>query len=89
MDWISVEEQLPQLVDEIYSEDVLTWCISHGKPNEWGCPNTYAAEESYMAIDRITKWNDASPSFRTSRFFGKVTHWMPLPKPPKDLKNDN
>lgn len=72
MEWISVKERLPTAWD-----DVLCWCV-----NEHG--ETYQKGEWYAAIDRFCIWSDwHSPSFRTDRFFGKVTHWMPLPEPPK------
>lgn len=73
-EWISVEERLPELF-----EDVLTYCI-----NVSG--ETYALGERYMAVDRLVKWNDGYRTcFRTDRFFGEVTHWMPLPKEPKEV----
>lgn len=73
MEWISVSTKLPLLF-----EDVLVVAI-----NENG--ETYEKGEKYMAIDRLVKWMDGYETcFRTDRFYGKVTHWMLLPKPPKE-----
>lgn len=73
MKWISVEESLPGLW-----EDVLCLCVD--KTNL-----TYRMGETYMAIDRLVKWVDSDIiAFRTDLFIGKVTHWMPLPDYPKN-----
>ena len=86
MEWISVKDRLPEFIPDLpYSEDVLACCISHGKNNEWGYVNTYPKDEKYLSIDRLTAWEDKDePSFRCDRFYGKVTHWMPLPNPPEN-----
>jgi hypothetical protein len=84
-EWISIEDDLPKIKDnDVYSDDVLTYCISDGVSRQFNMPNTYMEGEKYLAIDAITRWRDSSPSFRTDKFYGKVTHWMPLPKPPKE-----
>lgn len=85
MMWIKVEDRLPEMMTDLpYSEDVLTISVSHGKPTKFGGPNAYRKDEKYACVDRIVKWNDhKEPSFRTNRFYGKVTHWMPLPEFPK------
>ncbi len=86
MEWINMKDTLPQFFEDIgYSQDVLTFCISHGKSNEFGYPNTYGEEETYLSIDRLCRWNDTGIiSFRTDRFYGNVLYWMPLPEPPKE-----
>lgn len=68
MEWISVKEKLPEPF-----VDVLAIAINlKGFSFEKG--------EPYMALDSFCIWNDEhSPSFGTDRFYGKVTHWMPLP----------
>lgn len=78
-EWINVKDRLPEIVkDSRRSEDVLVFCISHGK-----MPNTYQKDEGYLSVDALIKWNDAPTSFRGDRFFGTVTHWMPLPLAPE------
>lgn len=78
MEWISVKDQIPE--PEV---DVLTCCVSHGK-TIGGFVNRYPEGEKYMAVDQRVRWADLpNPSFRSDRFLGKVTHWMPLPALPK------
>ena len=85
MNWISVEEKLPEIIHNMsHSEDILAFCVSNGEPSEFGHPNTYDKDETYMCIDRLVKWSYRSEaSFRTDRYYGKVTHWMPLPNSPE------
>lgn len=72
-EWISVNDRLPKEF-----EDVLVCAI-----NEYG--ETYEKGEKYLALDRMVRWMDKTPtSFRTDRYYGKVTHWMPLPDSPKE-----
>jgi hypothetical protein len=77
MEWINVNDSLPE-----EGEDVLTFCISDGL-SRGRFPNTYEKDVEYLSIDQLVKWSDISPSFRTDRFYGKVTHWMSLPNPPE------
>jgi hypothetical protein len=70
-EWINVNEKMPEEFVEVlvYAKNEINVTFEHG--------------EGYLAIDRICTWNDDYPaSFRTDRFFGKVSHWMPLPSPP-------
>lgn len=70
--WIAVEDRLPEaFVDVlIYASNIIG--------------DTYECGERYCAIDKFCIWKDGYEScFRTDRFFGKVTHWMPLPSPPE------
>ena len=81
MEWISVKDRLPE--PEV---DVLL--ISHG----WGDVIMYIGRLSPMPSDDGTGnfWGikiDASEwRIRGWSYFRKphVTHWMPLPKPPKE-----
>lgn len=83
-EWISVEDRLPEIPKGFNeSEDVLAFCVSNGEPTEFGYPNMFEKDKTYQCIDRIVKWIDKEDvSFRTDKWYGKVTHWMPLPKPP-------
>lgn len=83
-DWIKVEDTLPKILEGNYkSEDVLVVCESHGETNEFGYFNTYKKGEKYISVDAFLKWKDKEkPSFRGERYYGKVTHWMPIPEMP-------
>lgn len=85
MIWIKVQDRLPEMKpDEPNSEDVLSYVTSHGKHNEFGIANMYPQGAKYMALDRYIEWSDKDqPSFRSDRYSGKVTHWMPLPEKPQ------
>lgn len=87
MEWISVEDRLPVLPEgNQYSEDVLAWCVSDGITRD-GFPNTYKKNQRYLSVDAIVRWKDREPSFRADRFYGKVTHWMPIQTPPKEKQS--
>lgn len=83
--WISVDDRLPEIDEETgKSLDVLVVCISHGETTEFGHLNTYPYGHKYLAMDTMVKWPDMEiPSFRSQRFYGRVTHWMPLPEMPE------
>lgn len=75
MEWISIKDGLPEP-----GVDILAACINR---TGW----TLKKGESYHAIDRWIAWNDGfHPSFRTDRFDGTVTHWMPLPNLPDHFR---
>lgn len=80
MKWINVNDRLPDLF-----VDILAYCI------QLEDTENYDKNDKYCAIDRMVKWLDKDLiSFRTDRFFhAKVTHWMPLPPPPKEEKCAN
>jgi hypothetical protein len=68
--WISVEDRLPE-----HDQEVMTYSAT----------NNSMPSSMLMGITRYTKQEN------TSYFYGgnpgdgyKVTHWMPLPQPPKE-----
>lgn len=75
-DWISVKEKVPLEFD-----DVLCFC------EQLDDTATFEKGKRYFCIDQWVEWTDGwGHSFRTDRFYGaRVTHWMPLPKPPERL----
>jgi hypothetical protein len=75
-EWTSVKDRLPEP-----NVDVLGWCT------QLEDTYTYSKGEKFAAIESYCLWKDfVEPSFRNDRFFpAKVTHWMPLPAPPKDI----
>lgn len=69
MDWISIAECKPKIKDNWHSDMVL---VCHGNPFDdsvdvWMC---------YMKQDGSFLDNEGQK-------FINVTHWMPLPEPPK------
>lgn len=78
-DWISVEERMPPL-----DTDVLVFAV--GLP-EWGFEG-----KTTMAIT-FRYWSDSKGCEQWStpwQYFHKdykITHWMPLPEPPKEVND--
>ena len=82
--WISVQDRLPEMGEHYQSEDVLV-CIDY-RPDD---PDT--TKDSYMSIDHVDfncfgqGWfsceRDDPRGGEPSPYF--VTHWMPMPNPPK------
>lgn len=77
--WISVTEWLPEEMDrscggwsaEIRpSDDVLVWLSSEKRQSVAWYSHTY---NEWTTVDENTMY-----------CFGEVTHWMPLPEPPKE-----
>lgn len=62
MNWISVEDRLPEFGESILAWDNSVECICFG----W-----YSKDHGFT---------------ETTRFIKEVTHWMPLPEPPEEMK---
>lgn len=83
-EWISVEDRLPEMGEHYQSEDVLV-CIDY-RPDD-----SDTTEDSYVSIDHVdfncfgqggfSCERDNPRNGEPSPYF--VTHWMPLPQPPK------
>ena len=83
-EWVSVDDRLPEMGEHYQSEDVLV-CIDY-RPDD---PDT--TKDSYVSIDHVDfncfgqGWfsceRDDPRDGEPSPYF--VTHWMPLPNPPK------
>ena len=71
MNWIRVEEELPLIGEEVL---------------------VYTVTGHVTALARRVSFNSNEPFFWTNDYPGRsnlhlaesVTHWMPLPEPPKD-----
>ena len=78
MEWISVEDSLPEIKEHHVSDTVLVWCA-----NEGFMSFTELEENSFggliFGIERPRPYDDERP---------EVTHWMPLPEPPKGDEED-
>lgn len=80
MEWISVEDQLPELNQSVLVYDC-----------ENGCRNAVyeSPKEGTIAFNRgdkprfsIVNWVSCSAEY------WNVTHWMPLPAPPQEHSHD-
>ena len=83
--WISVKDRLPEMGEHYQSEDVLV-CIDY-RPDD---PDR--TQDSYVSIDHVdfncfgqgefSCERDDPRDGEPSPYF--VTHWMPIPEPPKE-----
>lgn len=75
--WISVEERLPELTEQIETYD---YCVDYSKDVLiWSPMNMVPLFEIARYTDGMG-WTD--PYFRRIKFQETITHWMPLPKAP-------
>jgi len=74
-EWISMKDRLPE-----EDKQVLTYAIQSKNIHDDGFP--------YQTGVYIRgRW--LTDHFCESSFIENVTHWMPLPEPPKELKDEN
>lgn len=82
MEWISVKDKLPELTNEFYdrkcSDDLLI--AFHNDLNDEPDITIGYCREDKTTIDGIL-WFDF---IQNDGVYGDVTHWMPLPEPPKE-----
>jgi hypothetical protein len=92
--WISVDDELPNEIDDVLlyckSRDEKFYSIIVGRrsikmhPSVYGdCPwaiRMFATDDLYLCMEKDRIYN---PDDQSQFFFGKVTHWMPLPELPK------
>ena len=79
-EWISVNDDLPQKSDHIRTQTVLLWCL--GQPKS---PYTLGYGIMNDGINYpFTIKNWVSTDSGCNIIYGDITHWMPLPEPPKD-----
>jgi hypothetical protein len=75
MEWISVKDRLPQ-----YEDDYLTYIIDNGCSYRQQVQRFVKKPKTLKGMygDSFTHWE------LTQWDDNIVTHWMPLPKPPKE-----
>lgn len=73
MEWISVNVNLPKMHDEKNDE----YDVKESKPVLTFCTSGRIAVAEYRAFDGMTYWCGYD------MLNENVTHWMPLPEPPK------
>lgn len=97
MNWISVEERLPEVLDKEESISIYVW-VTDGtlieiaqyiyKPRSYGC--AVDDDETKATCGPQPHWHpevDCSSFREGDKCFGRIeifdiTHWMPLPTPP-------
>lgn len=67
-EWISVEERLPEM-----GKDVLCYC-------EFGISKGMTVAGRFYANETVIRWMSFETEDNTKY---RITHWMPLPEPPK------
>ncbi len=80
MGWISVDDELPGKFNASTTYNVLLWC-----PEQPRSPVTIGHGVMIDGVNypfKIKRWVSTAPGCNI--IFGKVTHWQPLPDPPKD-----
>ena len=74
MEWISVNDRLPELRDDSIIAHFDTGSIETVHVEDWFKPITNGLDKN--GVQKYTKWYlTANPT---------ITHWMPLPEPPKN-----
>lgn len=73
--WVSVEDELPEDYRMVlcYTPVDGYICVGFYRTYNW-------------AGKKLTKWNIVTAMRSTKTLTKKVTHWMPLPEPPKEEK---
>ena len=77
--WISVEERLPEDLPENQGKKVIPCLVSLKSTYPKGKPNTQKRQRQlqyYGSAGWVWEWSRIGSS--------RVTHWMPLPEPPKE-----
>ena len=75
--WIPVTERLPELTEQIESDD---YCVNYSKDVLIWSPMNMVPRFEIARYTDDRGWTD--PYFTRIKFQETVTHWMPLPKPP-------
>ena len=79
MEWISVEDELPRKSNSEITETVLLWYVGKSKS-----PYTLGYGVMNDGVNypfTIHTWHYDDEG--ANAICGEVTHWMPLPEPPK------
>lgn len=80
MEWISVKDRLPELEENVLLFDY--WKSVSGEQMEdirVGYLREFVTRKSSSGLVTIEEWGGTEFAFN-------ITHWMPLPKPPKNKK---
>lgn len=95
-EWISVEDRLPEETDALCEEYLVCVNRSHYPRSSYDIVDSpydetfvttalYYSEQKIWNIIGIDEWLNALFTIEDSPLNGDfVTHWMPLPEPPKE-----
>lgn len=75
MEWIKVEDRLPPMVQtarEVTQSDYVLVYTDRDSAHEFRVAKAY-----------LCSTEGKSPQWKSAGLGGNVTHWMPLPEPPK------
>ena len=82
-EWITVKEKLPEEKDSGFSADVLILVKEQDGDFTW--EDVYSGYYLYDAVSDETGWWAQMPqNCQQVKERFSVTHWMPLPEPPKE-----
>lgn len=73
-EWISVKDRLPELPGTSWASKMVIAC----KESRWVAPMIY--ERAIVRGKPVERWKN----YWDCIAYEKVTHWMPLPEPPKE-----
>jgi len=78
-EWISVKDRLPEKSDHEKTANVLLWCSR--QPNMPWIIGHGIMVDGVNCPYEIKRWESLDSGCNI--IYGDVTHWMPLPMPPK------
>lgn len=84
-EWISVDERLPEI-----EGDARTWGeLKIRKSVRVLCACVQKSGKTFVKEGYCEVWGDSQRAYwKIPGSIDKVTHWMPLPMPPKEKQND-
>lgn len=74
-EWISVKDRLPK-----WEEKVLVYC----KPDDGDNFQSWSGCQTAILPEGFTQFLESLTNCGCTSLDGPVTHWMPLPEPPKE-----
>lgn len=87
MEWISIDDQLPSVQTMVLLYAPLNYHTANGITHGWydsGSNNFRHFDRSHSGCSVI----EDQMNKRSKRLWTAVTHWMPLPDPPQENRND-